>query len=630
MANNILKSISDIFDRKLFRIPDYQRGYSWEDKHLKAFWDDLERLPENKNHYTGLITLESITDWKERGSWKNDEWLIEKQKFTPFHIVDGQQRVTTIIIVINAILSKLKEDDSFVLDTKTDISRKYIKLETNGLKSYVFGYEENDPSNNYFKACILSDGQGFNQPMDIYTRNLENAQKFFTKKLEDSKLGELETLYNKLTLRLLFNLYEIEDEIDVYVTFETTNNRGKPLSKLELLKNRLIYLTTQLKNNNSPHFNNEIDDLRISINKNWKIVYEYLGKNIDNKLDDDDFLKNHVFMYFGHKNDTESQYSDFLLDDYFTAQNASDGNLSIKDIKEYVESIGKSVKEWFKIKNPEYAYTLENFNMSKDISEWLSKLNRLEFAAFSPSIMAILQKNYNPENILETLKYMERYIFLVLKVTSRKSNAGKNFFYTKANEIWKDKVTLPEFQSHILSRITAGHDFSLKEFHDKIVKLFEEKKGFYDWPSIKYFLFEYELSLELKSGEDSKVTWKSFNRDNTIEHIYPQQPKEEYWTQRFSKLTDIEKGLLENNLGNLLLLKGKKNIVLSNRNFDFKRDKYTEGSYSQIEVSKYKEWTPKEILERSLKMLEFLEERWNAPINDQHFRKKVLCLPVIK
>lgn len=629
MANNILKSISDIFDRKLFRIPDYQRGYSWEEKHLKAFWDDLERLPENKNHYTGLITLESITDWKERGSWENDEWLIEKQKFTPFHIVDGQQRVTTIIIVINAILSKLKEDDSFVLDTKTDISRKYIKLETNGLKSYIFGYEENDPSNNYFKACILGDGQGFNQPMDIYTRNLKNAQQFFTEKLENRKLGELEALYNKLTLRLLFNLYEIEDEIDVYVTFETTNNRGKPLSKLELLKNRLIYLTTKLKNNNSPHFNNEIDALRISINKNWKIVYEYLGKNVDNILDDDDFLKNHVFMYFGHKNDTESQYSDFLLDDYFTAQNANDGNLSIKDIKEYVENIGRSVKEWFKIKNPEYAYTLENFNLSKDISEWLSKLNRLEFAAFSPCIMAILQKNHNAENVLETLKYMERYIFLVLKVTSRKSNAGKNFFYTKANEIWIDKVTLPEFQSHILSRITVGHDYSLKEFHDKIVKLFEEKKGFYDWSSIKYFLFEYELSLELKSGEDSKVTWKSFNRDNTIEHIYPQQPKEEYWTQRFSELTDIEKGLLENNLGNLLLLKGKKNIVLSNRNFDFKRDKYAEGSYSQIEVSKYKEWTPKEILERGLKMLEFLEERWKSPINDQNFRKKVLCLPFL-
>lgn len=240
MASNTLRSISEIFDRKLFRIPDYQRGYSWEEKHLKAFWDDLERLPENKNHYTGLLTLEAVRNWKESSSWKNDEWLIEKQKFTPYHIVDGQQRITTIIILINAIISKLKEDDSFVLDTKTDIIKKYIKLETNGLKSYIFGYEENDPSYIFFKTRILGDYEPSNLPMDIYTRNLEFAYYFFIEKIEKANLGVLEALYNKLTLRLLFNLYEIEDEIDVYVTFETTNNRGKALSKLELLKNRLI------------------------------------------------------------------------------------------------------------------------------------------------------------------------------------------------------------------------------------------------------------------------------------------------------------------------------------------------------------------------------------------------------
>lgn len=630
MATNTLKNISEIFDRKLFRIPDYQRGYSWEEKHLKAFWDDLERLPENKNHYTGLLTLEAVKDWKAIGSWGNDEWLIERQRFTPYHIVDGQQRVTTIILLINAILAKLTNDDTFVLDSKLDIIKKYIKLETNGLKSYIFGYEENDPSYTFFKSKILGDSECFNQPMDVYTRNLEFAHTFFGGKLENKKFGELEILYNKLTLRLLFNLYEIEDEIDVYVTFETTNNRGKPLSKLELLKNRLIYLTTILKNNNSPNFQNEKKALRTSINKNWKIVYEFLGKNEQNILEDDDFLKNHVYMYFGHKDESENQYSDFLLDEHFTAQNAFEGELSVKEIRDYVESIGKSVQEWYKIHNPEHTYTLDNLHLNKAVSFWLSKLTRLGFPAFNPSIMAILQKTDNQEAIVDTLKLMERYIFLVLKISNRKSHSGKNFFFRKAHEVWVDKVSIGEYQGHINNRINEGHDFSLKEFQERIIKLFEEKRGFYDWVGLKYFLFEYELSLEQQNREESKVSWQRFNRENTIEHIYPQTPKDTYWVDGFSNLTEIESGVLLNSLGNLLLLRSKMNPRLSNYGFGYKKTEgYSKGSFSEIEICQYADWTPQSILDRGLKMIKFLEDRWNTPINSPEFRKRLLLLSFI-
>lgn len=57
-----LMSLDDIFTKKLFRIPDYQRGYSWEREQLEDFWDDLARLEEGKVHYTGLLTLKPLTD----------------------------------------------------------------------------------------------------------------------------------------------------------------------------------------------------------------------------------------------------------------------------------------------------------------------------------------------------------------------------------------------------------------------------------------------------------------------------------------------------------------------------------------------------------------------------------------
>lgn len=54
--DNQLQSISKIFTEKLFRIPDYQRGYAWTEKQLKDFWNDIIQLEESKNHYVGVLT----------------------------------------------------------------------------------------------------------------------------------------------------------------------------------------------------------------------------------------------------------------------------------------------------------------------------------------------------------------------------------------------------------------------------------------------------------------------------------------------------------------------------------------------------------------------------------------------
>ena len=97
-----------------------------------------------------------------------------------------------------------------------------------------------------------------------------------------------------------------------YVTFETINFRGKRLSTLELLKNRLIYLSTKIEDS---------DDLRKDINNVWKTIYEYLGKNPDKLLNEEKFLENHcIFRFYedGYKNKNSD---DYLLKDKFTIKN---------------------------------------------------------------------------------------------------------------------------------------------------------------------------------------------------------------------------------------------------------------------------------------------------------------------
>ena len=86
-----LKSFSDLFQNKLFRIPDYQRGYAWRKEQLVDFWDDLLHLHDDKYHYTGLLSLKEISK-KEVKKWEDDRWLILNKGDTAYRVVDGQQR----------------------------------------------------------------------------------------------------------------------------------------------------------------------------------------------------------------------------------------------------------------------------------------------------------------------------------------------------------------------------------------------------------------------------------------------------------------------------------------------------------------------------------------------------------
>jgi len=126
-------------------------------------------------------------------------------------------------------------------------------------------------------------------------------------------------LFRKVTQNLMFNKYEIGDDFDVFVAFETMNNRGKQLSNLELLKNRLIYLTTLYESDELG--NEERIALRKKINDSWKGVYHQLGRNKERKLNDDDFLIAHWIMYFPYTRQKGDDYIKFLLEDMFTPKN---------------------------------------------------------------------------------------------------------------------------------------------------------------------------------------------------------------------------------------------------------------------------------------------------------------------
>jgi len=74
MAN--LKSLNEIFNNTLYRIPDYQRGYAWTLDQLKDFWDDLYNLSEAKHHYTGVLTVKGVPfEVSNTGKWNEEQWV---------------------------------------------------------------------------------------------------------------------------------------------------------------------------------------------------------------------------------------------------------------------------------------------------------------------------------------------------------------------------------------------------------------------------------------------------------------------------------------------------------------------------------------------------------------------------
>ncbi len=236
------QSISTIFNQKLFRIPDYQRGYSWGVEQLEDFWIDLDNLSGTRNHYTGVLTLQKANTATLPQQWNQYQFLIQYNNFIPCYVVDGQQRLTTIIILLQQIINAIPNGGGILGNTKTELTTKYIKREYANIdnvnqESYIFGYEVDDPSDKYLKAELFGDTKiSFSDDeMSVYTRNLEFAIKFFNKKLKGITMEKLGELFHKLTSRLQFTVYEMENGLDTHMIFETTNNRGKSLSKFNTM-----------------------------------------------------------------------------------------------------------------------------------------------------------------------------------------------------------------------------------------------------------------------------------------------------------------------------------------------------------------------------------------------------------
>lgn len=223
-----------------------------------------------------------------------------------------------------------------------------------------------------------------------------------------------------------------------------------------------------------------------------------------------------------------------------------------------------------------------------------------------------------------------------------RGNYGEREFYTVASQLDQGRVSLDEVETKLdeLLSVLFNQDGSLRsnDFHNYLYRLFDSGRGYYGWAGLRYFLYEYELSL---SPRAKKVEWEDLLKSGkdriTIEHIYPQTETPE-WAVAFNDIEPERRPHYGGSLGNLLLLSGSVNSSLQNVSFANKktaryvgdrivRDGYSNGSHSEIEiVERWKNWGPDEIRERGLKLLRFMEERWNFTFQSDDIKERLLFL----
>ena len=612
-----LQSLGDIFNKKLFRIPDYQRGYAWGEKQLVEFWEDLISLDSHRSHYTGVLSIKEVPV-DTSASWNDEQWLMTGRDYKAYYVVDGQQRLTTASIFIQCLVEAVKDqpsnqgihDSDIYLGAyclKEIIENYIVSIEPKHriTKTYKFGYEANNPSFEFLRHHVFNEECAGTLQETFYTLNLENAKKFFKENLTDfvrlNGIESLEDIYRKLTQKFLFNLYEIDDNFDVFVAFETMNNRGKRLSDLELLKNRLIYLTTLY----TPEEVTEDvkETIRRKINDTWGEIYNQLGRNKNSPLNDDDFLRAHWIMYFKYSRVKGNDYVRYLLDDYFSPKNVlekfevstnqidhveemvdeldieddepfeesdiavtREAKLSIKNIDQYVDSLKASAKMWYATFFPH-----DSSELSDKEQIIMDKINRVKIGYFRPLIMASLLKTKKGEQQrLDLLNAIERFLFIAFRLCRSQSNYRSSAYYRAARSVYMEGTPVSAVVDYLENDLDWAFDES-GTFDTSHFEIFIKKKfgpngdGFYAWNDLRYFLFEYEEGLKATRNQP-KLGWKNFIKHEkdkfSIEHVYPQTAKSDYWKERFDQFSSEERRYLRGSLGNLLPLSSSINSSL--------------------------------------------------------------------
>lgn len=591
------KTLTSLFAEDIYQIPDYQRGYAWEEKQWKDFIQDADALVDENvaSHYTGTVVV-----YKGDGSAM---WNYGTQRLRVADVVDGQQRLTSACLYLSVIIHALvsKGESAYGNNIPNFLySGAICKITLN-----------NDSNNVFFD--LLKTGRSNVEARSPHEKRLIAACNRFREHIDSQLVARgtggvsyLKELYHAITQKLHFTFYAIEDECEIGMTFELMNSRGKGLSVLELLKNYLMHWVS--RNEPDPVERNTLTTL---INKNWKDTYTNLSSCAG---DEDQCLRIAWTLYCSYTPANWNGYEGFKGDNYIPLRDFSP-EYTKSDVKDFIGRFSHGLAEISKYYACMLTPTVKN-TLSQDEFLWLTKIHHTgNIANFLP-LMVAARKFRESESVAEVdyialLRSLECFAYRVFLYNGRRSNAGKSRFYKWGSEIFTQKQTLQNVALlvHDLTRYYASEK-SFAEGNAKPGNWYGTRNR------LKYTLFEYELHLLATEGQGKSpaLMWDQLS-DSTIEHILPQTPEEEsHWKATWTP-DDFKECL--HDIANLTLTQDNS----SYRNFEFVRKKGQPGqspSYSNSDIRQERklavhlDWTRKEFDQRKKELECWVNQRWKT------------------
>ena len=564
------QSLNQFFTRKILEIPQYQRSYAWEKQNIRELYEDIqEALETNSSHYIGTVVL-ARTDNKDI-----------------YHIVDGQQRITTIVMFINAIIEELDDERD-----QEYYRRFYIKTKD------TFKLAPLDRDRDFFYKIL--DG---NLSIEAHSK----SQRFMLEAYEEIKNIVDELIKDSMAfLRAIEDLYVLEfieeREADAIRIFQTVNDRGKELTRMDKMKSLLFYFSNKYL---SEKYDNEINNIFGEIFELYddiKLLGEEQKINIisSKQFTEDDLLRQHHICFNEESFDpTAQQVMDNVKMFLVSFRKNKELDKLDKYLFEYLNSLLAYIKAFKKI-------------ISRTLSE--EKYYKLFSILGLPAVYypAITQLEKNgfleqelPNKKISVLDMIEIIDVRVLKI---RGYAGKKhiaeFAYSLNNEEWDIK----EIEEHLL----WFNSFEIS--NDRFKDYLSDNDYFQQTGLLRLLFIDYceRMSGKLFTIEQLQ---KIMNTDPTIEHVLSQTPNFQPRSYGFKDDEDFEEH--KNLIGNLTILEKRinssiKNDALVDKVKGYGKSKFTMTKKIATILSQRKSFTKEDLIKRGTQLVEDFALRWWA------------------
>jgi uncharacterized protein with ParB-like and HNH nuclease domain len=527
MKSNVLK---ELLLHNEFKIPPYQRSYSWEEKQIEQFIDDI-KIAKN-SYYLGHFLFE-----------KNSKVL---------QIIDGQQRLTTCFIFFYSLKHALKSRKELECNDNINIILNKIEDYLIVKESKINRFSTVEYDNNFFIEEIKNNS--LDNPITTSSQNrIRKAKEIFDNELKQTSTEELLRWFDLIQTAVITQ-YIVKDKTQAAQIFAFQNDRGKSLSKLDILKSFFI-LQIYLESENSEQIEENIKYVENSFVDIYKDIVD-----TEKIVNEDD-----VLTYYWRSYSNKGYYADEVVKD--VKNTLKDKDNKIDWIKEFVNNVQKAFKAIKKLKGLDDSYVKNLFDLNN-------------MALSYPYFIKAIRVGCNDKTLIRLAHFLENITFRNLLRGGRAEVEYRlNNYLINSNT--NDEIN--EGITKMIENIKTNEWWGYWNDNEMIRNL--NSGWFYRNRVDNYLLWKYEQSLAQKGYSTSiNISFDKLIKNESIEHIAPQTPTNGDPVANgygdYDDKENPENGIVSGEwlhcVGNLMLISREHNSSIGNKPFIEKLNSYGE------------------------------------------------------